>query len=581
MKSAQELISTKQLIKLAKSQGISLGKGNPNNRLRYYTKTDLIPHAERKQVGKSSFTEGHYPRYTLNLLKRIGEMKRAGRPTPEIQKHLAGLRLKYDLTGKAKLLGEELVVRKAVTLRRKAVYATAAILILIITAIISVYFIPATPPPALVKPEVAGINMAEETPFLAIQSSGDNLLANSSFEKGLYPITVDREGKSSFGQAWRWGYTEMGNKDNIYVSPESIRSGSLAMKFWDPAVDGGKMKFGISQQETTTVNGRNYHLSLWVRSRDLTGNPKIRLGFTGEVSKDDPNYNMGSGWEKYKQDQWKDFALKDLPPDWHLVSFEIENAPRGKFPFIEVVDYQGGVIFVDDAGMNVGGRGGVIASSMTLGAGSIISDVWANLFPADNLIGSLGLADHRFAALYVNDADLRNNLTVGGNSDLNGNLDVAGAATISGNLKLTGDKINVSNRFADSLLPYLTNEYTLGSADYHWNTAYITNLYAGASGTVGYWQRNSQALSPTNITDDFLLGSTATSSALIKLTGTGGNDSWINTGNVGIGTTGPTALFSVGAASPFTVTDAGLVTTSGGATITGTANINATGTSST
>lgn len=52
-------------------------------------------------------------------------------------------------------------------------------------------------------------------------------------------------------------------------------------------------------------------------------------------------------------------------------------------------------------------------------------------------------------------------------------------------------------------------------------------------------------------------------------------------GNVGIGTTSPSALLAVGASSQFTVNSSGLITTSGGATITGTTAINTTGTSAT
>lgn len=43
---------------------------------------------------------------------------------------------------------------------------------------------------------------------------------------------------------------------------------------------------------------------------------------------------------------------------------------------------------------------------------------------------------------------------------------------------------------------------------------------AATSGTQGWWQRNTQALSPANITDDFLIGGIATSSALFQVTGT-------------------------------------------------------------
>ncbi|KKW06506.1 MAG: hypothetical protein UY42_C0032G0001, partial [Parcubacteria group bacterium GW2011_GWA2_49_16] len=68
---------------------------------------------------------------------------------------------------------------------------------------------------------------------------------------------------------------------------------------------------------------------------------------------------------------------------------------------------------------------------------------------------------------------------------------------------------------AGSIGPNATASYDLGSPTLAWR-----NIYSGTSGISGYIQRNAQALSPTNITDDFLIGGTATSSAIIRLAGT-------------------------------------------------------------
>ncbi len=45
------------------------------------------------------------------------------------------------------------------------------------------------------------------------------------------------------------------------------------------------------------------------------------------------------------------------------------------------------------------------------------------------------------------------------------------------------------------------------------------NILGGTTGTQGFWQRNSGALSPTNITDDLLVGGTSTASALFRVSG--------------------------------------------------------------
>ncbi len=62
--------------------------------------------------------------------------------------------------------------------------------------------------------------------------------------------------------------------------------------------------------------------------------------------------------------------------------------------------------------------------------------------------------------------------------------------------------------------------------------------WASVSGAgLTFWQRNAGTVAPLNISDDLLIGSNATSSALIKFTGTAGQNSFINTGNLGIGNT--------------------------------------------
>lgn len=61
----------------------------------------------------------------------------------------------------------------------------------------------------------------------------------------------------------------------------------------------------------------------------------------------------------------------------------------------------------------------------------------------------------------------------------------------------------------------------------------------------GVWQRNLGALSPLYITDSVNLGATATTSATVHLAGTSGENSFINTGNLGVGTTSPGSKLEV------------------------------------
>src|SRR3989344_6005610 len=72
-----------------------------------------------------------------------------------------------------------------------------------------------------------------------------------------------------------------------------------------------------------------------------------------------------------------------------------------------------------------------------------------------------------------------------------------------------GSKLQI----AGNVTPEATGTRDLGATDLYWNNLYVNNIIGAATGIQGFWQRNSQAISPTNITDDFLLGATATSSA--------------------------------------------------------------------
>ncbi len=90
------------------------------------------------------------------------------------------------------------------------------------------------------------------------------------------------------------------------------------------------------------------------------------------------------------------------------------------------------------------------------------------------------------------------------------------------------------------------------------------------SGINGFWQRTSGSLAPTNITDSLNLGATATASALVHLAGTVAENSWINTGNVGIGNTNPIATLTVGSGDKFQVDGAtGNITTAGDLAVNG------------
>ena len=95
---------------------------------------------------------------------------------------------------------------------------------------------------------------------------------------------------------------------------------------------------------------------------------------------------------------------------------------------------------------------------------------------------------------------------------------------------------------------YNHNSTLVAYVDTSGNAYFAGNVSGPEGGTIGYWQRDSGAIAPKNITDDILIGATATSSAIVKIPGLTNNDAWFNlgTGNFGIGTTNPAGLLDVG-----------------------------------
>jgi len=78
-----ELINIKDLIQELKNKNIDLGKGDPYNRLRYYTKIGWIDHMVRKKDSQGIVT-GHYPSKVLEKIIEIENLKKTGLSNEEI-----------------------------------------------------------------------------------------------------------------------------------------------------------------------------------------------------------------------------------------------------------------------------------------------------------------------------------------------------------------------------------------------------------------------------------------------------------------------------------------------------------------
>ena len=78
-----DLIAVEELINILKENNINLGKGDPYNRLRYYTKIGLIPHMIRKKNSNNT-NSGHYPKEVVKKIIDIEKMKMDGLSNEDI-----------------------------------------------------------------------------------------------------------------------------------------------------------------------------------------------------------------------------------------------------------------------------------------------------------------------------------------------------------------------------------------------------------------------------------------------------------------------------------------------------------------
>lgn len=85
MEENERIISAKELIARAKKLGVDFGNGDPNNRLRYYTKIGLFPHAIRKSFnGKPPAAA--YPESGIDMLVEIDRKLKEGKSIQELKR---------------------------------------------------------------------------------------------------------------------------------------------------------------------------------------------------------------------------------------------------------------------------------------------------------------------------------------------------------------------------------------------------------------------------------------------------------------------------------------------------------------
>ncbi len=163
-----------------------------------------------------------------------------------------------------------------------------------------------------------------------------------------------------------------------------------------------------------------------------------------------------------------------------------------------------------------------------------------------NITNSLNLGNAATASATVHLAGTSNE-----NSFINTGYFGVGLTNPAYNLDVVGD-VNITGALRDNTSAGIAGQIlsTTGTG-VEWIDA--------PTGSGSNWQRTSGSLAPLNITDSLNLGSTATTSALVHFGGTAAENSWINTGNFGIGDTTPAALFTVGSGDLFQVNSSGII----------------------
>jgi len=80
----QNLLPLSAIIRIASEQSIYLGKGKPENRIAYFVKTGLIPHAIRKKNPQTGKIESHFPVSVLQEIQKINQLKKQGRSVSQL-----------------------------------------------------------------------------------------------------------------------------------------------------------------------------------------------------------------------------------------------------------------------------------------------------------------------------------------------------------------------------------------------------------------------------------------------------------------------------------------------------------------
>lgn len=126
-----KLISVDDLIKILKEKDIDLGKGDPYNRIRYYTKIGWIPHMVRKK-NESNVISGHYTEDVIEKITLIEKMKSQGLSKEDITRKIKDQSSIYNRY----LENKNVIYEKIVEIVKKHLSIPKIVFVLIITTLL-------------------------------------------------------------------------------------------------------------------------------------------------------------------------------------------------------------------------------------------------------------------------------------------------------------------------------------------------------------------------------------------------------------------------------------------------------------
>lgn len=341
---------------------------------------------------------------------------------------------------------------------------------------------------------------------VALDSAGDIVLpgdASHTFKAAAGDLTISGETLTLT--------TNTGSNTNVIISPDGDGKIDLTKGLINTTDNGVISPGAVEVQDSFAVNaGNEFEPALLVNSNG-TGDLLVASSSGSVKFVVTNNGNVGIG--------------TDSP-----------NLPLTVSGGASISDRLGIGTLLPAANLDVRGESAIFSGTkdftLNIAKGSASSSAQLKFHDDTGSRATIGLITNNKLSFQVTDnaGQVRNGLVI---DNATGNIGV-GTTNIYDRLTIAG---NIS--------PDEDNKYNLGSESRRFNKIYVNEIIGPSIGTQGFWQRNGTSIAPTTVTDSMLLGSAVESTALIKLSGISGTNSWINSGNLGIGTINPSFRLDV------------------------------------